>query len=71
MGLAVPEQRAAAQGVGPVGTRHAAHQTAAAGASPGRGFGGRAVQPGVAQWIRGGSASIHGHSAGTPVASGT
>ena len=70
MGFAVAVHPAAAQGCGPTGTRHAAHQTASAGASPWRGFGGRAVQPGVAQWIRGGSASAHGHSAGTPVASG-
>ena len=70
MGFAVAVHPDAAQGCGPMGTRHAAHQTAAAGASPGRGLGGRLVQPGVAQWIRGGSASTHGHSAGTPVASG-
>ena len=70
MGLAVPVHPDAAQGCGPTGTRHAAHQTAAAGASPTRGFGGRAVQPGVAQWIRGGRAKAHGQSAGTPVASG-
>jgi hypothetical protein len=71
MGFAVAVHPDAAQGCGPTGTRHAAHQTASAGASPGRGLGGRPVHPRVEQWSRGGSASIHGQSAGTPVASGT